>query len=95
MTKDSRADHAPRGRDRGDETPPVDSFEQGQPIDGEAETSLEPADGFGERPGADVYEQSQGVEDQQRVIRGERREDVEEADWLEQSIEEPLDEGRR
>lgn len=95
MTEDARADHRSRRPDRDEAVPPVDSFEQTQPADGDADETLEPSGGPGDRPEADVYEQSQGVEDHQRAVREGRREDVDEADWLEQSIEEPLDDGRR
>ena len=48
-----------------------------------------------ERPEADVLEQAAVVEVDQSVERGAWRDDVAEADWLDQSIEEPLDDERR
>ena len=49
----------------------------------------------GERPAADVQEQAQLVETYQVVKREGRHDEVNEADWLEQSVEESLDEDER
>jgi hypothetical protein len=50
---------------------------------------------LGERPEADVLEQEEPVEEEQVLERDRTRGDVSEADWLEQSIEEPTEEQRR
>ncbi|MGO9559381.1 MAG: hypothetical protein ACLPQS_01165 [Acidimicrobiales bacterium] len=46
-------------------------------------------------PEADVQEEDQVVEEQQSFKPTDRRDDVPEADWYEQSIEETLDEEAR
>ncbi|MDA8380365.1 MAG: hypothetical protein M0020_05990 [Actinomycetota bacterium] len=48
-----------------------------------------------ERPEADVLDQAAVVEVDQSIERGAWHDDVAEADWLDQSIEEPLDDERR
>jgi len=44
---------------------------------------------------ADLLEQAQVVEEEQRRVRSEHRDDVPEADWLEQSVEEEIDDEER
>lgn len=46
-------------------------------------------------PDADLVEQSQVVEERQSFEPTGRRDDVPEADWLEQSVTEPIDDEER
>lgn len=46
-------------------------------------------------PAEDRVEQSQVVEEQQRFEPTVRRDDVPEADWLEQAVSEPIDDEER
>ncbi|HLX87037.1 MAG TPA: hypothetical protein VKR22_01045 [Acidimicrobiales bacterium] len=65
-----------------------------EPDDTEADASPTPGE-IGDRPEADVLEQSEVVEEQQSVQRSPRPPDADEADWLEQSVAENLDDDRR
>ena len=80
---------APPGAVRGQKEPTV-TAEPGATA-GEPASHLDSA----QRPEADVLEQAAVVEVDQIIERGARNDDVAEADWLEQSIEEPLDDERR
>lgn len=82
------------------EVPDADAQEQGQPVDGwseEDEVVGATADGgpLDVRPEADALEQAQVVAEEQVRTSTSRPDDVAEADWLEQSIAEPLDEDER
>ena len=72
----------------------VDEDEQ-RPADGTSDEGDAPPADMGERPEADVLEQAELVEEQQSVQRSPRPPDVSEADWLEQSVTESLDDDRR
>ena len=74
-------------------TPDADAAEQDPTIDGDAPELIVPAVA-GERPEADVLEQSTVVRTEQAVRHPTVRDDVPIADAWEQSIEEPLDEER-
>jgi hypothetical protein len=54
--------------------------------------ALEVPDEFGERPEADVVEQAMVVEEDQIQAPTGSREEASDADWIDQSIEVPLDE---
>lgn len=78
------------------DTPEADALEQQAPAgDVSTEERSEPVTDRGERPEGDVLEQSIPVEETQIVRRSARHDDVDEADWLDQSIEEPVEDERR
>ena len=62
---------------------------------GEEPPEIQPPQALGERPEADVLEQTTLVRADQAVRRPVIRDDVPEADAWEQSIEEPIDEDDR
>lgn len=82
------------------EVPSADAQEQGQPVDGwrddaegvEPAASPSPVD---DRPEADAAEQEQLVSAKQVRTPTPRPADAAEADWLDQSMAEPLDEDDR
>lgn len=74
--------------------PSADTDEQDRTVDEEAPVA-EPVAGVGDRPEADVLEQSMVVRAEQNVHAPTRRDDVPEADAWEQSIEAPLDDDDR
>lgn len=77
------------------EAPEADVLEQAEPAGAQAaEGSVRPPE-VGERPEADVLEQAQPVDEDQLVDRSSRHETVSEADWLDQTVSEPLEEERR
>jgi hypothetical protein len=84
-------DHESSRPDVDDEAPTADVLEQRQSVDDTAPEAPAPSAVLDDRPEADVQEQAEGVEDYQRVVRGTKSEDADEADWLEQTIEEPLE----
>jgi len=51
----------------------------------------EPAQGVGDKPEADAIEQAHPVDERRARVVAPPRDDVPEADWLEQSVVEPLD----
>lgn len=75
----------------GDPVPEADAIEQSEDPDGATEGSQLPRD-VGEKPEADALEQSQSVEDGRMRVVPPARDEVPEADWLEQSVAEPFDE---
>jgi hypothetical protein len=77
-----------------DLVPGPDAEEQDMPVDDEAPL-VEPVGGVGDRPEADVLEQSMVVRTAKDVRPPTRRDDVPEADAWEQSIEAPLDDDDR
>lgn len=81
------------------DVPDADAQEQGQPAEGWASAEPGPAEGAGppgvERSEADAAEQAQVVADEQVRTGAPRRDDVPEADWLEQTIAEPIDDEER
>jgi hypothetical protein len=83
-------------REKKSEAPEADVLEQEEPAGDEStqEVFAVPVD-LGERPEADVLEQEEPVDEVQILIRAQRPPDVPEADWQEQSIEEPTEEQRR
>lgn len=70
-----------------------DAAEQDPTVDEDAPARVLPEE-VGDRPEADMLEQSVVVETEQAVRRPTVRDDVPIADAWEQSIEEPLDEDR-
>jgi hypothetical protein len=74
-------------------TSDTDDAEGDETVAGDAPALVAP-ESVGERPEADVLEQSAVVETEQTVRRPTVRDDVPIADAWEQSIEEPLDEDR-
>ena len=76
-----------------DPIPEADALEQHEDPEREPTQPDRPGD-LRDRPEADTVEQSMVVEEEQVLERGERRDDVPEADWLEQSVGEPIDEER-
>lgn len=74
--------------------PNADAEEQDRTVDEDAPL-VEPLTGVGDRPEADVLEQSMVVRAEQNVRSPARRDDVPEADAWEQSIEAPLDDDDR
>lgn len=78
-----------------DHVPEPDELEQREPAGNEGTEVLEAPPDLSGRPEADVVEQAQLVEEDQYLLRTKHRDDVSEADWLEQSIGEPAEEERR
>ncbi len=78
----------------GDPTPEADELEQREEPDGSVEKPPAEPDLAADRPEADTIEQSMLVDEEQILDRGEHRDDVPEADWLDQSIVEPFDDER-
>jgi hypothetical protein len=74
--------------------PDADADEQDRAVNGEAPL-VEPVGGVGDRPEADVLEQSIVVRAEKDIRSPTRRDDVPEADAWEQSIEAPLDDDER
>lgn len=77
------------------DVPEADVLEQAAPAGAQdAETST-PSPEIADRPEADVLEQTYLVEEQEVVDRSASHDAVSEADWLEQTIAEPIEEERR
>jgi hypothetical protein len=74
--------------------PDADAGEQDVVVDDEA-PAVERVDAVGDRPEADVLEQSMVVRAEQALRSPTRRDDVPEADAWEQAIEEPLGDDER
>jgi hypothetical protein len=75
--------------------PEADLFEQRQPAGDEGTDETEERPEVEDRPEADVSEQHQTVAEEQIVDRSTSHHSVNEADWLEQSIAEPVEEDHR
>jgi hypothetical protein len=75
--------------DQHEPVPENDAQEQPESPDG---TSADLPEDLGEKPEADVLEQALPVQRERVRKIAPARDDVPEADWLEQSVAEPLDE---
>ena len=73
--------------------PEADVSEQQEPVtDVSVEDPFEALEDLGERPEADTLEQAIPVDEDQILNPAPRRAEASDADWIEQSIEVPLDE---
>jgi hypothetical protein len=68
----------------------ADALEQAEPEE-PGQVSVELSDRPADRPEADALEQARTVDDVQVRVTSRPRDEVSEADWLEQSVVAPLD----
>ena len=78
------------GMDHDEPVPEADALEQRRPADWVGGPGT-----VGDRPEADAVEQQQPVVGARPLFAHPDRDDVPEADWLEQSIDEPFDDDER
>ena len=79
----------------GREAPEADELEQATPAGAQAPEESTPRPDIGERPEADVLEQTQPLDEGRLVDRSSSHDTVNEADWLDQTVTESVDEERR
>lgn len=77
--------------DRDEPVPEADAIEQSEDTDSSVAPSELPNE-IGEKPEADALDQSRAVSEARVRVVPPERDDVPEADWLEQSVAEPFDE---
>lgn len=77
------------------DAPEADALEQAEPAGAQGHEGSPDTPEIADRPEADVLEQSQPVEESQIVDRSAGHDMVSEADWLDQTVTEPIEEERR